>query len=352
MSITAKIVSTCRRMAGTCSKCGTQNAPGVIRCARCDQCISPLVLSILTLLGMILLLVAVLSSFVAVIAGGGTIWLVRLVQSAIGLALIVGLRDGRYWAWFSIQVFWIICITLSVIVIMWRVVSESPQQHLILQFLSWAVMASVWWYIRTERVKTFCSATGSDGSLSWREERERRMSTPAKTVSSSRRITVTCPKCGTQNPPGVSRCAKCHQCIRPFVLSVWTLLCMILAPAALIWTCFVALGVMLGEWTVWSLDVPVRATIALVLIIGLRYGRYWAWFSIQIFWMICFTLNAIVFVWRVVSETPQQYHILGFLNWAVIVSIWWYIRTERVKTFCSAGRARAARRDLLMGGEA
>jgi len=140
---------------------------------------------------------------------------------------------------------------------------------------------------------------------------------------------VKCPKCGESHNPGVFRCTKCSTSLRPTFLGVVTLLGPILLvllaiaslaqvaqnPAALVAFCINVAGIF--------------------VLIGLRGGKYWAWTAIQVIWVINIAFSAI----QAIAIHPAM--LVGTAVQAlIIVLLWIYIHSEKVKAFCSVGRPR------------
>lgn len=140
---------------------------------------------------------------------------------------------------------------------------------------------------------------------------------------------VLCPKCKTSNNPGVIRCTNCKTCLRPTFLAVVTFLC----PIALVLLAIASLAQI--EQNPAALLVFFINVAGIVILIGLRYGRYWAWVGIQVLWGINIAFSAI----EALVIHPALL-IRTAVQTLIIILLWMYIHSERVRAFCYVGRPR------------
>jgi hypothetical protein len=163
-----------------CPKCGEGNNLGVERCIKCNTCLRPVFLGIITLLGTIFLAIGSLG-FVAKI-GQNPFNLVNLIISMAGIIVLISLRYGQYWAWIAIHVIWIITIAMSVLGIilgfLFTIISPHINQastekettdllgstskilltsSIVETIIIGLIIVPLWIYFHTERVKAFCS---------------------------------------------------------------------------------------------------------------------------------------------------------------------------------------------------
>jgi hypothetical protein len=141
-------------------------------------------------------------------------------------------------------------------------------------------------------------------------------------------LVVRCRKCAKAHEPGVWRCFKCNTSLRPIWLGIMT----VAGPISIV---LLSLP-LIDEFrhhrpALLSLLLNVAA---FVVLIALRFGRYWAWFAIQALWAV----NVVVLI-----ATPFRAKIpagLFLLFAAVLVANWIYIHRPAVRAFCSVGRRR------------
>jgi hypothetical protein len=151
--------------------------------------------------------------------------------------------------------------------------------------------------------------------------------------SEARARTLTCRHCGRLVPRVSVRCAECRRRLRPVFLGFFTLV----GPIALF-----LLTPKLTEWFkepyLYLLSLWWYAAGALILM-GLRYGHFWAWVGIQIVWGVTVVLAAVSAVGllayksevALVSGAPILIQVL------VVIYLWTYIYRPRVRDFCSYG---------------
>ncbi len=141
-------------------------------------------------------------------------------------------------------------------------------------------------------------------------------------------IIVKCPKCGEANKPGVFRCTKCNASLRPTLLAVVTLL----GPIILVLLAIASLG-QIGQNPAAILAFLIN-TAGIAILIGLRYGRYWAWVAIHVVWVINILSSAI----QALAINPEMlFHTA--VQTLIIVLFFFYFHSKRVKAFCSVGRS-------------
>ncbi len=138
---------------------------------------------------------------------------------------------------------------------------------------------------------------------------------------------VKCPKCGARNNPGVVRCAKCNTSLRPTLLAVVTLL----GPIVLL---LQSLALLAGfeRNPIAPVSLLINAA-GIVILISLRFGRYWAWVALQVIWAINIAVTVIV-----AFAVNPAFLVVAGAQTLIIVLLWIYIHSERVKSFCSVGR--------------
>jgi sulfatase modifying factor 1 len=142
-------------------------------------------------------------------------------------------------------------------------------------------------------------------------------------------LPVECPKCGEGHNPGTLWCAKCSTCLRPIFLGVMTLI----GPIFLTLLAIVSL-VQVAERPI-GLAAFCIDVVGIIMLLGLRAGRYWAWIGIQVLWGIVIGTSAIEAV--VINPVLLTRAAVRAL---IIVLLWTYIQTDRVIVFCSVGRPR------------
>jgi hypothetical protein len=133
-----------------CPKCSEGHNPGILRCTKCNTCLRPTALAVLTLLGLVFLPLLAIVSLAQV--AEHPIALVAFCISVVGIFTLFGLRAGKYWAWIAIQVIWVINIAFSAI----QAVAIHPAL-LVGTAVQGLIIIVLWIYINGERVRAFCS---------------------------------------------------------------------------------------------------------------------------------------------------------------------------------------------------
>jgi len=148
-----------------------------------------------------------------------------------------------------------------------------------------------------------------------------------ETQTVSNRQIVKCPKCSKYNYPGLIRCKNCNSSLRPTFLGAVTLLGPIILTIGAI--------ISLAQFA----NIPIVifnflfSLVGIVILISLRYGRYSAWIALQIVWVIPIPFLLIL----ALTINPLLIFVAGGQA-MVITPLWLYIRSKRVKAFCSVGR--------------
>ncbi len=146
--------------------------------------------------------------------------------------------------------------------------------------------------------------------------------------SGSNQGIVKCPKCAQGEDPGVIRCVECNTSLRPTLLAVVTLV----GPIVLVLLAIASLGQI--EQSPVALIAFLMNLAGIVVLLGLRYGRYWAWIGIQVIWVINIAFSVILGL----AIHPVLLMKAG-VQTLIIILFWMYIRSDRVRAFCSVGRA-------------
>jgi hypothetical protein len=133
-----------------CPKCGEGHSPGILRCNKCNTCLRPTFLAVITLIGPILLVLLTIASLAQV--SENALALLAFGINVAGIFILLGLRDGKYWAWTAIQVIWVINIAFSAI----QAVAINSAMLIGTAFQA-LIIVLLWAYIHSERVKAFCS---------------------------------------------------------------------------------------------------------------------------------------------------------------------------------------------------
>lgn len=168
-------------------------------------------------------------------------------------------------------------------------------------------------------------------------------------VSATSRI-VHCPTCWRPHQPGVTKCINCNTRLMPAFLGVFTIVGLVLTIPSTVGA--LVLMVPRAEMEMPYIEAVIVGLVqlaiyltAIVVLVGLRRGRYWAWIGIQVLLAVALMMPALVysvlFVLDADYDMPWLLIIpfIGILAWAFLISPWWiYIRSDKVKTFCSAGR--------------
>jgi predicted RNA-binding Zn-ribbon protein involved in translation (DUF1610 family) len=140
-----------------CPKCGERHNPGILRCAKCNTCLRPTFLGVITLIGPIFLILLALMSLFQITKNPFevvvfSINLVSFSINVVGIFTLLGLRAGKYWAWIAIQVIWVINIifstTLAILINPILFVNTAVQGLIIF---------TLWLYMDSKKVKAFCS---------------------------------------------------------------------------------------------------------------------------------------------------------------------------------------------------
>jgi len=156
-------------------------------------------------------------------------------------------------------------------------------------------------------------------------------STPASTATGC--PVLKCRRCGGPSVVGTFRCSSCGRSLRPVVLD----LCTLIGPFVLAWMVLDALRRIVLETGQTHTSVESVATIIVVnvagilVLLGLRYGRYWAWVAAHIVWLInmCILMSIAIF-----NEVPFMYVRVG--AYAILTLILaQYVHRPYVRTFCS-----------------
>jgi hypothetical protein len=152
-------------------------------------------------------------------------------------------------------------------------------------------------------------------------------------VEDSDRV-VRCRKCGKPHEPGVFRCFWCDTSLRPIWLGIVTVAGPILL---VIQSIFISGGFDAPRGLALALLLLMQA-VQFAVLIGLRFGRNWAWIAIQIVWLVNLTC--------LIVATVRVHGSGGFVTFyaAVVVVHWIYIHRPGVRAFCSVGRDASRRR--------
>jgi ribose transport system permease protein len=161
-----------------------------------------------------------------------------------------------------------------------------------------------------------------------------------------------CPRCAVQSPLGALRCRSCGARLRPALLGVLTIILMgvvslrILSLVLLAITGAGPLAVAGGNWLFLSsrgnppvalaLDMAINFVL-LIAILAIRYARRWGLTTIQI--ALGISLLPLIFLVLLSEPVPLWLWKLMGIQGAVILLVWLYLRTKRVRSFCSRGAA-------------
>ena len=133
-----------------CPKCAEGHPPGVFRCSRCSASLRPVFLGIVTIVGPLLLAIQILGLLAQI--ENNPVAVLGVLINCVGIAVLIGLRFGRYWAWVTIQILWVINIAFTVFVAL-----GTHPALLVVALVQALIIAALWAYIHTDRVKAFCA---------------------------------------------------------------------------------------------------------------------------------------------------------------------------------------------------
>ena len=150
----------------------------------------------------------------------------------------------------------------------------------------------------------------------------------------ARARSLTCRHCGRLVSRASVRCAECRRRLRPVFLGFFTLA----GPVVLFLLTPKLLEQYRDTYSVYMLSIGWYAAGALILM-GLRYGHFWAWVGIQIVWGIAVVLAAVsaVGLRAYKGEVALAFLVPILIQVLVTIYLWTYIYRPRVRDFCSYG---------------
>ena len=134
-----------------CPKCREGHKPGVFHCTKCNTCLRPKLLGVITITGPILLTILGIASLTHV-AQRPAEALVAFFINVAGILVLIALRTGKYWAWIAMHVLWVISIAFHAI----QAIAIDPGMFVSL-VIRLIVIVLFWIYFHNEKVKAFCS---------------------------------------------------------------------------------------------------------------------------------------------------------------------------------------------------
>jgi len=145
--------------------------------------------------------------------------------------------------------------------------------------------------------------------------------------------TLKCPKCGEGSPAGATRCTSCKASLLPLPLAVLTTLALLSIPT-------IGFGAGMGVREEPRLALVVAWAVAgMVIVFGLRYGRFWAWIAIQVLWALDIAMTVSGAIVLEIDARRVPLVIAAVLGVAIIHILFWvYLYTPRVRQYCSGGR--------------
>lgn len=163
-----------------------------------------------------------------------------------------------------------------------------------------------------------------------------------------------CPKCGTGNPVGAIRCAKCSTSLRPTVVGVVAILGTIASiGGVIVFPLMLFAGAVTGQLGPGPIGFAILLS-GLVFALaqafiypGLGKGMYSAWIAVQIVWGINIPVGLLEFF--LFPAGLKNDIVFGSLRPLLLVMpiiyalLWVYLYNERVRTFCSVGRRMSSR---------
>lgn len=141
---------------------------------------------------------------------------------------------------------------------------------------------------------------------------------------------VRCRKCSEQHRPGVFRCRKCNTSLRPIFLGIVTAV----GPVLLVLISLLMLP-QLDRNPLAIVSIALNV-VGIVVLLQLRSGRYWAWWAVQILWAINLGVALLLGIFVDPSALAR-----GCIQAVVIAALFFYMRTDAVRAFCSVGRKAA-----------
>ena len=146
---------------------------------------------------------------------------------------------------------------------------------------------------------------------------------------------LTCPKCSARNKPGTRHCVECKKSLMPGFLSFMALMA---TAVGLGWTVFLFMFAFDSEsWSepTYIIQIP-QALVLLVVGFGLNFGRFWAWLLLQLLYGLNIVVQLIKMAQAIFSTNPLPGLIQGIGGILIISLFWCYLRSARVKAYCSA----------------
>ena len=151
----------------------------------------------------------------------------------------------------------------------------------------------------------------------------------------SKRLVV-CDACGERNFPGEARCVKCNAGLRPTLLGVMT----IIGPIALILRIIMLVSSGSASGVPFACVESLGNVVAIGVLVCLRHGSHGAWVVAQVMQAIglvsicAFTFMAMRLPMR--DDTLITTSVVSAAVGTAIIIAWWcYLRSDRVKAFCS-----------------
>jgi hypothetical protein len=143
-------------------------------------------------------------------------------------------------------------------------------------------------------------------------------------------VRLVCRPCGRDYPPGAWRCPKCRRSLRPRLLNALIWAGLGLAPARV--AAMPALG--MTSSVDWALAGLILAGVP--MLVGLRYGRYWAWAGVQVLW----TLGLVLSFGRAAEQSLADPRLMAeaAVQAGLVGVLWFYVTRPQVAGFCSIGR--------------
>ncbi|MBW8016835.1 MAG: hypothetical protein FVQ82_11660 [Planctomycetes bacterium] len=146
-----------------CPKCDTDNVSGVMRCVNCNACLMPVLLGIITIMGLMgYIITAFLFLYEAIDElhdGDFPLGLILSIYYIACIVFVLMLRRGKYWAWIAHQTslaMQLILITLAAPFC----IKEIPEPfNFIIIVVSIISTMLIWAYIYfSKRTRNFCCA--------------------------------------------------------------------------------------------------------------------------------------------------------------------------------------------------
>ncbi len=140
---------------------------------------------------------------------------------------------------------------------------------------------------------------------------------------------VKCRKCDTAYNLGIFRCSECNISLRPIFLNIATIVGPILASISIV-VYFVQREKLLHLIGIGDFVFGLLSSIAsIIVLVGLRHGRYWAWVAIHVIW-------AIDILFLIING---QTNMKGMaIQLSIILFLFMYVHSYKVQEFCSIGR--------------